>query len=255
MEKRQRAVELDFLRGIAILSMLFVHFSWDVRYEFGKSAFAYLSGKAYIVFFHPIVLVLFIGVSGICCTFSRNNIRRGLKMLAVASAFTIGSYIVQEITGIESLILFNVLHLLTVGIFIYSLVLFIERRLSISPELTNMLMGMSGLCIMMIGRYIKLFDHCTDNMLFLPIGFSIQGMPTMADYLPIFPWLGIFFVGAAIGRASYSDKKSKLPDRPEAVRKIASPIEFLGRHALVIYIVHQPIIYGLLALIFKVTGN
>ena len=86
---KERAWELDFLRGIALILMLFMHFSWDVRYEFGVNVFSYLEKGWFWSFGHPVIVVLFVGVSGICCTFSRSNIKRGLKLLAAALTLTL----------------------------------------------------------------------------------------------------------------------------------------------------------------------
>ena len=65
---KDRAWELDFLRGIALIMMLFMHMSWDVRYEFGADIFSYLEADWFWSFVHPIIVVLFVSVSGICCT-------------------------------------------------------------------------------------------------------------------------------------------------------------------------------------------
>ena len=63
--KNLRAFELDLLRGIAIVMMMFMHFSYDVRYEFGVDTFDYLESRWFWEFVHPIIIVLFVGLSGI----------------------------------------------------------------------------------------------------------------------------------------------------------------------------------------------
>ena len=102
--RKDRAWELDFLRGIALLMMLFMHISWDVRYEFGADVFSYLEKGWFWSFIHPVIVVLFVSVSGICCTFSRNNVKRGLKLLGATLALDIGTYIATRFLGIECLI-------------------------------------------------------------------------------------------------------------------------------------------------------
>ena len=54
---KDRAWELDFLRGIALIMMLFMHMSWDVRYEFGADIFSYLEKDWFWSFVHPIIVV------------------------------------------------------------------------------------------------------------------------------------------------------------------------------------------------------
>ncbi|NLF79968.1 MAG: DUF1624 domain-containing protein [Clostridia bacterium] len=62
-----------------------------------------------------------------------------------------------------------------------------------------------------------------------------------ADYFPLIPYLGWFLLGAALGGLLYRDKRSLFPGRGG---RAARPFLWLGRHALLIYILHQPLIYG-----------
>ena len=93
-------------------------------------------------------------------------------------------------------------------------------------------------------------DYSTENPVFLPIGFDIQNLPNMADYMPLFPWLGVFLIGCVIGRLCYKEKKTLIPKESRVMTAIARRVEFIGRHSLIIYLVHQPVIYGLLYVIF-----
>ena len=98
-------------------------------------------------------------------------------------------------------------------------------------------------------------DYSTDNLLFLPIGFEISGSPWMADYMPLFPWLGVFLIGCVIGRICYKDKKTIFPGRGKVMAAIARPVEFIGRHSLIIYLAHQPLVYAVLFVIFLLINN
>lgn len=253
--KKERAFELDALRGVAIVMMMFMHMSYDVRYEFGIKVFEYLHKASFWVFVHPIIVVLFVGLSGICCTFSRNNLIRGLKLLGVALAFTVGTFIATKYMGIYCLIIFNVLHLLSVSILIYAGLSFIEKKAKIPAKIMTLAIGFIALYIMMMNNELSMFDYSTDNMLFIPVGFTIDGEPPVADYMPLIPWVGVFLSGVVMGRTLYPEKKTLFPDANETVKKILSPLSFMGRHSLIIYIVHQPIIYGLLYAIFFLLGK
>ena len=96
---KDRAWELDFLRGIALIMMLFMHMSWDVRYEFGADIFSYLEKDWFWSFVHPIIVVLFVSVSGICCTLSRNNVKRGLKLLGASLVLTLVTFLITKFAG------------------------------------------------------------------------------------------------------------------------------------------------------------
>ena len=59
--KRQRAFELDFLRGFALFLMVFMHFSYDIRYIFKfKTTFEYLESTWFWVFIEPLFLCIFV---------------------------------------------------------------------------------------------------------------------------------------------------------------------------------------------------
>ena len=249
---KDRAWELDFLRGIAILMMVFMHMSWDVRFEFGVDTFSYLNKGWFWSFIHPVIVVLFVSVSGICCTFSRSNIKRGLKLLAATVGMYLATYIIYITMDIDCLILFNVLAVLTCGIFLYALISFIEKKMKADPKVTNVIMGLAGLYIVIVGCDIHYMDNTADSLLFLPIGFEIPGTPVMADYMPLFPWLGVFLLGCVIGRTCYKDKKTLFAGKGKVMTAVARPLEFIGRHSLIIYLAHQPVIFGLLWVIFNV---
>ena len=63
--------------------------------------------------------------------------------------------------------------------------------------------------------------------------------------MPLFPWIGVFLVGAVIGRIIYSDRKTLFKNASGPLLKITRPFEFIGRHSLIIYVVHQPIVLAL----------
>ena len=247
---KDRAWELDFLRGIALIMMLFMHTSWDFRYEFGVDIFSYLEADWFWSFVHPVIVVLFVGVSGICSTFSRSNVKRGLKILAATLVLNIGTLIIYKVTGIPCLIIFNVLSVLTCGIFLYALIAFIEKKTNANPNVANVIMGLIGLYIVIVGCNIHYMDNASDSLFFLPVGFDIAGTPPMADYMPLFPWLGVFLLGCVIGRTCYKDKKTLFAGKGKVMSAVARPVEFIGRHSLIIYLVHQPVIYALLYVIF-----
>lgn len=252
---KERAWELDFLRGIALIMMLFMHMSWDVRYEFGADIFSYLEEGWFWSFVHPVIVVLFVSVSGMCCTLSRNNVKRGFKLLGAALLLTLVTYLITKFAGIECLIIFNVLAVLTCGVFLYALISYIERKTHANANAVNVIMGLIGLYIVICGCNISEMDYSTDNLLFLPIGFEISGSPWMADYMPLFPWLGVFLIGCVIGRICYKDKKTLFPGRGKVMAAIARPVEFIGRHSLIIYLAHQPLVYAVLFVIFILINN
>jgi uncharacterized membrane protein len=74
----------------------------------------------------------------------------------------------------------------------------------------------------------------------LPLGIPGPSFSSF-DYFPLIPWLGIFLIGAVLGKRIYASKRGLLPwPLP------ATFVNAAGRHSLLIYIVHQPVIMGVL---------
>ena len=80
-----------------------------------------------------------------------------------------------------------------------------------------------------------------------PFGFVYEGF-TSSDFFPILPHLGWYMLGTVLGRTVYADKKTRLPGtfRESAIARFFC---WCGRQSLFIYLLHQPVVYGLLELI------
>ncbi len=253
--KKNRAFELDFLRGFSLFLMILMHFAFDMRNLFEYDVFSFLESDYFWTFVEPFFLCIFVGVSGICCTFSRNNFLRGIKLLCVAILFSIVTYLGKVVINLDFLIVFNVLHMLAISILVYSVISAIEKKFNIRPVVTNVLMAFFGVYIIAMGEQISSLDGIIDGPWLLPFGIIGKNAFYMADYMALIPWLGVFLVGAVVGRVCYSSKQSLIIDPPVAVRKISKPFEFLGRHSLIIYIVHQPIVMALTYLVIWLIGK
>jgi uncharacterized membrane protein len=71
----------------------------------------------------------------------------------------------------------------------------------------------------------------------------------MADYYPVLPWFGVALVFISAGHALYPGGRARfaLPDLSR--RPVLRQLCFLGRHSLLIYMIHQPILLGVLFLL------
>ena len=123
-----RAFELDALRGLALLLMVLHHFAFDLRYLLQLNVFAFQETWWFENLLRPLFLNVFLIVSGICCSFSRSNRRRGLRLLAVALGFTAVTSIVSVVIQTNFYIIFNVLHLLALGTLLYAGLNWFERK-------------------------------------------------------------------------------------------------------------------------------
>ena len=256
----RRIYELDFLRGFCILLMVMDHTFFDLAYYFypqwfpGGEGSGFLYGAVTLIrtgyfpwILRDVIWALavfnFVFISGISCSFSHSNLKRGLRLAAVAIGFTIVTYGVDLMMGHddEYTIRFGILHLLATSILVFSLLKPIGR----GPLIALALLAIG------IGLKYAMVPLETDIQLVGVLFHSTSGFRS-ADYFPVFPWIGYFLLGAAIGPLLYPKKSSRLPRF--GPRPWMEPVMFIGRHSLIVYVIHQPIIYGILSVLTRLAG-
>lgn len=257
MTKNLRAFELDALRGLSIVMMLCHHFIFDVRYILNIDAFAFQNSFLFNNFFQPLFLCVFLSVSGICCQFSKNNLRRAVRMGIAAMTLSVMMGVFSVLFDEGLFVFFNILHLLTVGTFIYWLIDKLEakiaRKESIQPQEIIIVQSRNNAYFLIAAMFFFIgmqvlpeISGKVDTYWLLPFGILPKDYLSMGDYLPMIPWLGVFLIGIVIGRTAYRDRKSLFPGAPPTFLKITKPFEWVGRNSLVVYLVHQPIMLAIL---------
>ncbi len=244
-ERPARIWEIDFLRGVAIILVIGYHLLYDLRDYLGIPRFlgwsTDLSTVAWTIAQH-FFAGLFVLLSGVSSTLTRSNIRRGLRLLAVALALTLGTYLIAvwlHLFDPADTILFGILHCLAVSMLLYGAVF---EKLSAAA---SALCGAAVIALTALLPILKKALVIRSDWL-IPFGLPRPSFSSL-DYFPLIPWLGVFLIGAALGRTVYAAKKSLLPWRlPPTFVNLA------GRYSLWIYLVHQPVIMGVLYLLGKV---
>ena len=234
-----RIWEIDFLRGVAIILVIGYHLLYDIGDYVGIQRFlgwsTDLSTVAWKIAQH-FFAGLFVLLSGASSTLTRNNIRRGLRLLAVALAVTLVTYLIAvwfHLFDPSDAIIFGILHCLAVSMLLYGAV-FKNVSAAANALCGAIVIGLAALLpILKEGLPIR-----SDWL--IPLGLPSPSFSSL-DYFPLVPWFGVFLIGAALGKTVYASKRSLLPWRlPQTF------VNFAGRHSLLIYIVHQPLIMGVL---------
>jgi uncharacterized membrane protein len=199
--------------------MMFDHFMFSLGDVFGyiwsgakynASAFKRLASLALEYWrFAPRVALqalfagTFIFLSGLSGGFSKSNLKRGARLALVAAGLSLVTLLVSEIIGEELTILFGVLHMLAFSMLLYGLSELIplskNRRL-----IFNIIVGVAFLTVGIIANNNPIDGNGIEAIFLYSDSFSF----ITADYFPIFPNTGIFFLGAAAGSLIYKDKKS-----------------------------------------------
>ena len=263
VEQKTRLVWLDALRGICVLLMILDHFafwmcdmfypSWSMSiasvpwlngmYEF--VAGIYMSDARYYI--RIVVVFLFIMISGISSTFSRNNLVRGLKLALVALALTAVTAIADHFDGepdSQMLIVFGILHMLACCMLLYGFLCMFDRRLFGKFRLIHLFSIILAIVCIVPVPYLPIVSN--NKFLFI-FGIPYPGFVS-ADYFPLIPYMGFFFIGVLVG--GLISRKAQLPSM---INKCLKPTAFVGRHALIIYLAHVPIVYAILEIIGIIT--
>ena len=242
---KNRIFFIDELRGFSILCMIFYH-----AFYLFDSFFAWNWADTLFEFFMPVQPLfagIFIFLCGISCTFSRNNLKRGLILLGIALGFTfVTAVIMPKMDFVGSEIYFGILHFLAVSILIYALFSRLFSRISpisgiilcavFYPFTSSVADG--------VFSYGELVSFEIPDMLYksdvlMPFGIYSETFFS-ADYFPILPNIFIFLAGVFAGFI-FAAK-----GYPEWAKKKRVPLfGFLGRYTLPIYVVHMPVIYAL----------
>lgn len=243
---KQRLHFLDALRGFTLINMIAFHGMWNLVYLFGIRAPWYTGTPGYL--WQQWICWTFILLSGFCWSFSRNHLKRGLLVFG-------GGLIVTAVTCIampESRIVFGVLT--CIGSCMLLLIptekLFKKAPaavgLAVCFGLFVLLRNVSGRSLGFEGWVIcKLPESLYQNLLTAYFGFPPRGFFS-TDYFPLLPWFFLFVAGYFLFRLLDAQGLNE-----KLFAKGNVPVlNWLGRHSLIVYLLHQPILYGLCMLIF-----
>ena len=235
---KPRIWELDALRGVCILCVLVVHFLFDLSFFGGLD----LTLPAWYVFIQEYGGAIFVVLSGVCVTLGSKSVRRGLIVFACGMLITAVTYGMYRLgmSGADVVVKFGVLHLLGVCMLVYPAF----------KKLPPAALAVLGLLIAVTGYAIR--GIIVPQRWLFPLGLTYEGF-TSSDYFPLFPQLGYFLIGAAIGKTAYREKRTLLPGSFQKTG-IARFFCWCGRQSLFIYLLHQPIVYGLLELVLLLRG-
>lgn len=252
--KQRRVWEIDALRGLLILCVLATHlyytvdaFCIDGYYSIDSYAWVNRTdplhfwfdwgedGVIYKAFLTDQIRSLwvkagvdgFFVVSGISCLFSRNNLHRGVKMLAGAFFISAFTKLLAVWTGDPTrFIRFGVLHCYAFCHLIYYFLL--EDR-------SDRVLLATAAPVLAVGYYLRYHPTFSDFALLYPFGIYENGAAG-GDYWPILPMLGWMLLGVVLGRHIYKARRSLLPETP--ADRLTKPLQWFGRRSGVIYVSH-----------------
>lgn len=228
---KQRIWELDAFRGLCVLGMVVVHFVYDLVDLYGIIDWEYPDWFSFVKNWGG---VLFLLISGISATLGSRSVRRGILVFCCGMIVTAVTYGMFRFgfAGKGIIIYFGVLQCLGTCMLLWP----------IFKKLPWWALASIGIAFVALGFWMAA-QPGVDVKYLMPLGLPWKYFYS-SDYFPLFPNLGYFLLGAAIGRTAYRGKQTLLP-QVNAGHAALRFLQFCGKHSLLIYLLHQPILSGI----------
>ena len=240
---------LDTVRGLCILSMVAYHGMYDLVDIFGLPSAWYPGLPGYI--WQQSICWTFILLSGMCWQLSRPHVKRGLLLVGYGASISL----ITRLLMTRQRLLYGVLNLLGLSALLLIPLDKLFRKVpawaglggalllfALTKNVSRGSLGFEGLVLCPLPEWL----YATDL-------FAVAGFPSptywSTDYFPLLPWFFLFCAGYFLwGLLSQSEwAKDRLAS---GVR----PLSFLGRHSLIIYLAHQPVLMGVFLAVGQLAG-
>ena len=231
---RKRFDLIDIARGLALIGVMVFHLSWDLRYyefvlwpidvDFGWIAF------------QKTLVSAFVGLSGFSLVLAhghsirwRSFWRRWLFLFGAALLATISTWFTFQ----PAFVYFGVLHALA----LFALMGLLFLRVP-SPVLL-----IAGAAIVAAG--IGFQDPVFNEKPLSWLGFWVVP-PYTNDLVPVFPWFGVFLIGMGLSQWLTRPAPAALLSAPLNWGWPGRALKWIGRHSLILYLVHQPLLLAVM---------
>jgi len=229
-EKKKRIEIIDALRGFAITLMVIHHALYNT-WAFLDAPYWLYSNPVFNAL-QAVFISVFIIISGVSSRFSRGNVERG------AIVFVIAMLITYVTVRMEMPIYFGILHLLAVLMIFYGLTRKLWDKIprNVAPFIYLILITIS---ILARAYLSPTSDNPVISDFLSVLGWYQEGFINF-DKQVILPWIFVFLLGTWAGEII---REGKFPAWFYEIKVPFFP--FVGRHALLIYVLHQPVLFGI----------
>ena len=229
-----RLGRLDIARGFALIAMAIYHFGWDLEF------FGYLvqgsASQGWWRIFARCIASSFLFLVGFSLVLAhgrairwRSFFKRLLQVAVAAAAISLLTWFFMP----QGFIFFGILHQIALASLLGLLFLRAPVWLTIA------------LAAAIIATPVYYRADVFNQPALWWVGLSSLN-PISNDYVPLFPWFGAVLLGIASARIMQATGLLRLLQggiKPQWLERL---LTFIGRHSLIFYLVHQPVLIGLL---------
>ena len=229
-----RVDAIDCARGVALIGMAIYHLSWDLAdFRLAPPMLPFTPQMRLLSHTVASAFLVLVGVSLALAHRKGLNVRAFWRRLAIvagaAALVTAGSFAFAPSEPIT----FGILHCIAVASLL-------AGPFVTAPAWASVAIGLGAIAAPFFIRS-TLFDP--PWLLWLGLG---EALPNTLDWRPLLPWAGVVFLGLGATRLPGVIERLAAPRRWRALSAPARAICFAGRHSLPVYLLHQPILIGLL---------
>lgn len=241
MVKAGRIALIDELRGLALINMILYHLVYDLVAIYNDGPDWMFTTESDI--WQKYICISFIMIAGISIPYSKSPLKHGIVVLACGVLISVVTYAFMP----SMFISFGILHMIGVSMLLYVIlkhplvkinnVIGFIVSIVLAVVTWNVMNGYIG-----VGDFSISLPIVESNWLF-PLGFTSDSFSS-SDYFPLLPYFFIFTAGVFL-----SDWIKKWPAWTKKTH--IRPLQFIGQHTLIVYLLHQPVILSCLYLYYN----
>ncbi len=239
----QRIEFLDFARGVALIAMTIFHFAFDLEL-FGFQEKGFIT-QPHWKYFARAIASSFLILTGFSLYLAHAGgvhwakWRKRLLMIAGAAlVITIATFFATP----DQYIFFGILH-----------------QIAFASVVGLVFTHMPWMMTLLFAGIVFWIGQTTHLELFDPQWLWWTGLsavtPNSSDFVPVFPWFSAPLLGIALAKLSSEQGWINALAAPKFNGKLGRLLKFLGRNSLVYYLIHQPIMIGLILAFAFASGH
>lgn len=232
---QNRITVFDTIRGFTMLSMSGFHACYDLAYLYGLDM-PWFTQTIFQDIWRASISWVFLFIAGWMCTLSRNNIKRAVKY--AAAAFVV--WVATTLVSVDDSVNFGIMFCMAACTATFALARPVIAKV---PSVWGI-----AICLTLFALTWSIPKTVYPIPYLAWLGFPSPDFVS-GDYYPVIPFLFMYLAGFF---AAHTTQEANYETPRWAYANPIPALASLGRYALPFYLLHQPVILGVLELIYSV---